>query len=61
MVNDPIPSELFMNLYKRNFTRVVVQLGNYYPVVNIAMLRYSWSILCISEYVVFFLPRYVVT
>ena len=40
MVNDPTPSELFMNLYKRNFIRVVLQLGNYYSVVNIAMLCY---------------------
>ena len=37
MVNDPTPSVLFMNLYKCNFTRIVVQLGNYYQVVIIDM------------------------
>ena len=42
MVNDPLPSVLIMNLYKRNFTRV--QLINYYPVVNITVLCYSCSI-----------------
>jgi len=33
-----------MNLYTRNFIRKVVQLGNYYSVVNIAMLCYLCSI-----------------